>query len=78
MTSAQRRQQATDLRDAALADSSALQAGLDTLGTQFPDLARLLSPSGRRGVPLLPAAARYTPAPNLQRAPVKGRGCGTP
>jgi hypothetical protein len=40
LTSAQRRQRATDLRGAALADSSALQADLDTLGTQFPDLAR--------------------------------------
>ena len=40
LTSALRRLQATYLRDAALAESKTLQANLDALRTQSPDLAR--------------------------------------
>jgi hypothetical protein len=40
LTSARRREQATDLRDTALTESSALQSELNALRKQFPDLAR--------------------------------------
>lgn len=40
LTSAPRREQATDLRDAALAESSELLADLKSLHNQFPHLVR--------------------------------------